>query len=231
MIRRSGDLKSQNRQPPQNSHRLLLLGHRGASKYAPENTPAAFSLALQHGCDGFEFDLRYTRDARSVVCHDALYKRRRIDRRNFLELKLPSAEDVIRNYAGRAYLDIELKAPGDLTPLVQILEKIDRESFVFSSFLPGLLVELNNRHPEMPLGLICENFRQLRRWTSLPIKGVMLHRRLASRDLTEELHNADKQVFVWTVNRERQMKEFVELGIDGLISDDTRLLVRTLRPQ
>ncbi len=39
----------------------LLLGHRGAKSYAPENTIEAFELALQHGCDGFEFDVRLTR--------------------------------------------------------------------------------------------------------------------------------------------------------------------------
>jgi glycerophosphoryl diester phosphodiesterase len=146
------------------SPRPLLLGHRGASRYAPENTPAAFDLALQHGCDGFEFDLRYTADSRCVVCHDPLYKRRRIDRRTFLELNLPSAEDVIRNYAGQAYLDIELKVPGEATSIMEALRHVDRARFVISSFLPDVLVGVNGRHPKLPLGLICENFRQLRRW-------------------------------------------------------------------
>ena len=50
----------------------LLLGHRGAcaSKSVPENTPASFDLALTHGCDGFEFDVRLTADKQAVVCHD-----------------------------------------------------------------------------------------------------------------------------------------------------------------
>ena len=232
MIGRSGDLKRHN--PPIQSGKLprpLLLGHRGASRYAPENTLQAFALALQHGCDGFEFDLRYTSDAQCVVCHNALYKRRRIDRRTFHELKLLSGEEVIRNYVGKAYLDIELKVPpGEATPMIRILARAERGSFVISSFLPEALERVHDRHPEMPLGLICENFRQLRRWPSLPIATVMLHRRLASRDVVEELREAGKQVFVWTVNRERQMKQFAELGVDGLISDDTYLLARTLRP-
>ena len=207
--------------------RPLLLGHRGASKYAPENTSAAFDLALQHGCDGFEFDLRYTRDARSVVCHDPLYRRRRIDRRTFLELKLPSAEDVIRDFVGRAYLDMELKVAGDATHVMHALRTARNGSFVISSFLPDVLGAVHAEFPEMPLGLICENFRQLRRWPTLPLRAVMLYRRLASRDVIDELRAAGKQVFVWTVNRERQMRQFAELGVDGLISDDTRLLART----
>ncbi len=52
------------------STELLLLGHRGARKYAPENTFAAFDLALTHGADGFEFDVRRTRDGANVIGHD-----------------------------------------------------------------------------------------------------------------------------------------------------------------
>jgi glycerophosphoryl diester phosphodiesterase len=93
--------------------RPLLLGHRGAPKYAPENSVAAFDLALRHGCDGFEFDVRYTRDGRCVICHDAHHRNRPIDACLSDELDLPSAEDVIRSYGTRAYLDIELKVSGD----------------------------------------------------------------------------------------------------------------------
>lgn len=207
--------------------RPLLLGHRGASKYAPENTLAAFDLALQHGCDGFEFDVRYTRDARSVVCHDALYKRKRIDRRTFSDLKLPAGEDVISKYAGRAFLDIELKVPGDAAPIIDLLRRFDRSRFVVSSFLPDVLTAVVGQDAAIPLGLICENFRQLRRWPSLPIGALMLHRELASRNVVEELHGAGKKVFVWTVNREQEMKEFAELGVEGLISDETRRLTET----
>ena len=53
----------------------LLLGHRGAKSYAPENTIEAFELALQHGCDGFEFDVRFTADAQAVICHDPKFNR------------------------------------------------------------------------------------------------------------------------------------------------------------
>lgn len=165
-----------------------------------------------------------------MVCHDALYNRRRIDRRTFLELQLPAGEDVIRTYASRAYLDIELKVAGEVAPVAEALRKADPGRFIVSSFLPKVLTIVNEQHRQLPLALICENFRQLRRWPSLPIGAVMLHRKLATRDLIDELHGAGKRVFVWTVNRERQMKEFAERGVDGIISDDTRLLAQTLNP-
>ncbi len=53
----------------------LIIGHRGASAVAPENTLAAFSRALEDGADGIEFDVRLSRDRVPVVIHDASLKR------------------------------------------------------------------------------------------------------------------------------------------------------------
>jgi glycerophosphoryl diester phosphodiesterase len=184
-------------------------------------------LALQHGCDGFEFDVRYTKDARCVICHDALHNRRRIDRRIFAELNLPEADTVVRSYAGRAYLDIELKVAGQANSLLSALRGISRERFAISSFLPQVIEAVADTSPQVPLGLICENLRQFHRWEKMPVSSLMIHRRLASRDVIDELHAAGKNVFVWTVNREREMRELAEREVDGLISDDTRLLAKT----
>lgn len=57
------------------STRPLILGHRGASALAPENTLAAFSRAISDGADGIEFDVRLSRDGVAVVIHDASLKR------------------------------------------------------------------------------------------------------------------------------------------------------------
>jgi glycerophosphoryl diester phosphodiesterase len=53
----------------------LIIGHRGASVVAPENTLAAFSPALEDGANGIEFDVRLSRDHVPVVVHDASLKR------------------------------------------------------------------------------------------------------------------------------------------------------------
>jgi len=52
------------------SGRPLIIAHRGASAYAPENTFAAFSEAISCGADGVEFDVRLARDGVPVVFHD-----------------------------------------------------------------------------------------------------------------------------------------------------------------
>ena len=53
----------------------LIIGHRGASAIAPENTLAAFKRAIQDGADGIEFDVRLSQDGVPVVIHDATLAR------------------------------------------------------------------------------------------------------------------------------------------------------------
>jgi glycerophosphoryl diester phosphodiesterase len=53
----------------------LIIGHRGASAHAPENTLASFDLAFEGGTDGIEFDVRLARDGVPVVIHDASLRR------------------------------------------------------------------------------------------------------------------------------------------------------------
>lgn len=53
----------------------LIIGHRGASLLAPENTLAAFALAMESGADGIELDVRLSRDGVPVIIHDATLER------------------------------------------------------------------------------------------------------------------------------------------------------------
>ena len=65
---RSGDMS---RSGHISDSRPLIIGHRGASATAPENTLAAFDQAFKDGADGIELDVRLARDGVPVVIHDA----------------------------------------------------------------------------------------------------------------------------------------------------------------
>lgn len=56
--------------PPRADGRMLVLGHRGASAHAPENTHAAFRLAMEQGADGVELDAWRCGTGELVVAHD-----------------------------------------------------------------------------------------------------------------------------------------------------------------
>jgi glycerophosphoryl diester phosphodiesterase len=72
----------------------LILGHRGASTLAPENTLAAFSRAISDGADGIEFDVRLSRDGVPVVIHDASLKRTGLIDRRVSELSAAQLSEV-----------------------------------------------------------------------------------------------------------------------------------------
>ena len=212
---------------------MLLLGHRGSrcDRSVRENTFGAFDLALEHGCDGFEFDVRLSSDRVPVVCHDAKFRGLSISRTLASRLQeLPTLEAVLQRYGSRAFLDIELKVSGIERHLLRLLSTHPpKKGFVVSSFLPRVLLELRSLDTAVPLALICENTRQLQRWRDLPIEIVIAHQSLVTRSLSRDVHKAGKCLWAWTVNRASTMARLAEWGVDGIISDRTNVLSQVYR--
>jgi glycerophosphoryl diester phosphodiesterase len=207
----------------------LLLGHRGAraSRNIPENTLASFELCLQHGCDGFEFDVRLSADAQAVICHDAIYGGMSIAAATAESLALPALEEVLRQFAERAFLDIELKVAGlERQTISALLAHPPRKGYVVSSFLPGVLASVRDVDPTIPLGFLCDSRDQLRDWSETPAEWVIPHFKLADEELISSVHAAGKKIMVWTVNRAARMRELAAWGVDAIISDQTELMVR-----
>jgi glycerophosphoryl diester phosphodiesterase len=221
------------------SKRPLLLGHRGAraTRSVPENTIASFDLCKEHGCDGFEFDVRRSADGAAVICHDPVWRASErghegveVAGATVAEMDgIPQLEEVLSRFARSAYLDIELKIEGLEGAVVEAIRRHPPEhGFVVSSFKPGALMRVRHVDAEIPLGLICDTRAQLAIWDTLPVSVVIPHFKLVTRELVLALQAAGKQVMVWTVNEPAKMRELAEWGVDGLISDETELLVKTL---
>jgi glycerophosphoryl diester phosphodiesterase len=210
----------------------LLLGHRGARafRHIPENTLASFELCLEQGCDGFEFDVRLSGDGQAVICHDASTGGVEIARADLKRLALPTLEDVLRQFASLAFLDIEFKVGGlEAQTLAELRKHPPQEGFVVSSFLPEVLVTMQQLDPAISLGFLCETGAQLRGWRETAAEWVIPRFDLADRELIELVHSAGKKIMVWTVNRAERMREFAEWGVDAIISDETERLVEIVR--
>jgi glycerophosphoryl diester phosphodiesterase len=212
--------------------RPLLLGHRGSRKTPsiPENSFGAFDLSLEHGCDGFEFDLRLTKDDCPIVCHDARFHGKVISRTCCAQLPVfPRLDEVLQRYAGRGFLDLELKVPGMESRVLSALrDRVPERNFVVSSFLPDVVLNLKARSATVPVGIICERPSQLVHWRKLPVDYVIVHKGLVTRKLVQSVHEAGRRILVWTVNDKATMLRLAGWGVDGIISDNTRLLVETL---
>jgi glycerophosphoryl diester phosphodiesterase len=220
--------------------KLLLLCHRGARLYAPENTIPAFDLSLDHGVDGFEFDVRCTRNKQSIICHDRKFNRIAVRTRTLEQIHAkcsvngnpPCLEDVLERYSRKAFLNIEVKVRGMEQVVLEAVRRFPpQRGYFISSFLPSVVRKLHALDSSLVLGAISKSYWHLRRWKTLPVSYVVPHHGLLTQKLVDELHAAGKTVITWTVNDPRKMLSAAEMGVDGIISDDTKLLVKTLASQ
>ena len=210
--------------------RTLLLGHRGAraSRHIPENTLASFELSLQHGCDGFEFDVRRSADGGAVICHDPVVAGVEIGSTPAKALALPTLELALGQFSGRAFLDVELKVAGLERQLVAALSKHPpQKGYVVSSFLVEALSAVHAVDATIPLGFLWDE-ANTHPPMGLPIAWLIPRIDSVDRKLVEQAHAAGKKIMVWMVNRADEMQRMSEWGVDAIISDDTDLLVRTL---
>ncbi|MBN2499873.1 MAG: hypothetical protein JXB38_03840 [Anaerolineales bacterium] len=161
--------------------RPAILAHRGASAYAPENTLAAFKLALEQSADGFELDATLTGDGHVVVLHDddvdrttdgsgavaemMLDEVRQLDAGSWFsdEFKgegVPTLAEVFGAVGNVTIINVELKnyaslwddLPNKTVELVRAYGLTDR--VFFSSFNPIALIKAQRAAPEIPVGLL-----------------------------------------------------------------------------
>jgi len=209
----------------------LRLGHRGAraARKIPENTLASFELCLQHGCDGFEFDVQLSADGEAVICHDATTGGLEIAGATAEKLALPTLHDVLRSFHARAFLDIELKVAGLEHATLEALHRYSPcRGYVVSSFLPEVIRKMYELDPAVPLGFLCEGRARLRTWREVPGEWVIPRLDLVDGEMIEMMHEAGKKVMVWTVNQPEAMRKCAAWEVDAIISDETEVLVRTL---
>jgi glycerophosphoryl diester phosphodiesterase len=216
--------------------RTLRVAHRGDWRIAPENTVAALVAALRvPGCDGVEFDVRASRDDRSVLQHDETLLRvharnerpRDLTVHELREAGVSTLEDVLQAVGGDAFLDIEVK-DGPATDLVPLIERARGPALtnaVISSFWPAVLDAVRGPRPEWP------------RWLNAPFLNaatVQLARDLGCRGISVEWHAIDGpslalareaglEVAAWTVTRRATFDRLARLGVGAVCVEGSAL--------
>jgi glycerophosphoryl diester phosphodiesterase len=139
----------------------LILGHRGASAVAPENTLAAFSRALAAGADGIEFDVRLSRDGVPVVIHDASLKRTGMVDRLVSELSGDELQEIdVGSWFSKRGQNASESFRGEKLPtLAQVLK-------LFSGNSGLLYVEMKSDSPDVGLALAAEVVKLVREFRS-----------------------------------------------------------------
>lgn len=195
-----------------------IFAHRGASCYAPENTLAAFKLALQQGADGIELDAKLTSDGQVVVIHDQTVDRttphhgrvrdyrlndlRKMDAGSHFDIAfkgepIPSLDEVFRAVGQLTFINVELtNYASPLDDLPQKVAELVRQyrlsqRVLFSSFNPIALIRIRRLIPEAPIGLLAFPGR----------RGALARSRLGKLLAYQSLHPEAGDVSPALVNR------------------------------
>lgn len=212
--------------PPKNKstglgglNRPTIFAHRGSSAHAPENTLAAFELAIEHWADGIELDVKLSADGHVMVMHDYTVDRTTdgtgwVNTLTLNELKqldagskhppqykrqsVPTLEEVFEAVGGKIFINVELTnytSPSDDLPdrAVALVEKFGlKDKVMFSSFNIMALMRARHLLPTIPLGYLTHAGEALLVLHSKMIRfGPLVALNPASFDVTPELlHNA-----------------------------------------
>lgn len=227
----------------------LIIGHRGASGYAPENTLASFEEALKLKADMIELDIQLTADGQWIVMHDRTLKRTCGLARRVLSTPLSVIQTLDAgswfspSFAGervmtlnqllcwgrnRMNLNIEIKGKiikGGKT-IEALLEMISDHKMtkyvILSSFNWKTLRKIRQLCKTIPIGILVNREPQLlymREAFDLNAFSIHLPIKKIKKEVVEKAHARKIKVWVYTVNRAEEMTKYFQMGIDGIFTN------------
>jgi glycerophosphoryl diester phosphodiesterase len=225
------------------SARPARIGHRGAPREYPENTLPSFTRALELGADGVELDVHATRDGVVVVHHDpvpraatphpAMAGRAIADLthdqlRTFIVgpgIGIPTLAEVLSLVGGAAIVYVELKGAGIERQVVDVIRASTARCAVHSfdhaaiartrTLAPGLRRGLLfSRRPRDPAAAM-DAAGASDAWPEWP---------LIDREFVASVRRVGGAVIAWTVNDPAAARRLAAMGVDGICTDDLRLI-------
>jgi len=219
--------------------RFERIGHRGTPRERVENTLTGFLLALERGADAIELDVHVTSDGVVVVHHDHVVSGHVIASSYWPDLSgldlgggfhVPRLADVLDAIGEKATTYIELKGLHIERAVIGIATKHGHR-FALHSFDPDAIERVRQLSPEIARGILLDRdtphpAEEVRRLVArLRPRDVWPHWSLVDDSVIEVARELEVRVIPWTVNSAETARELVSLGVDGICTDDVRLLV------
>jgi glycerophosphoryl diester phosphodiesterase len=235
-------------QPRRPGEGPLVIGHRGASACATENTVAAFHRARTDGADGVELDVLLSATGEVMVFHDDDLARLggRPERvgdlpyRTLREVRLPGGETIptleeaLEACGPELLVNVELKANhlgvGPIAALVEAVAEVvartqSAERVLVSSFNPWAVATWMRRAPAVRAALLFERESMLplrRAWLAPVLRPFALHPEvvLCTPERVAGWKRRGYMVNVWTVDEAAALAACRRMGIDGVVTND-----------
>lgn len=237
--------------------KIEVIAHRGYSSEFPENTMAAFKGACELGVDYIELDVQLSKDGVPVLFHDTDMKRLTgqkglISDYTYEELwafdvgswfhsgfageRIPTLQmalEYIATQECKVYLELKDcgPVPGFEDSVVEVVQSTGmQDRVVYASFNYEYLKKIKE---------LDNNSKILYNTTSdkktivqeYPAEFYGLYFEAATADLIEAIHAEGKMAFAWTVTTPEEMTNLIEMGIDGIVTNDPGRAKVVIRPE
>ncbi len=221
----------------------ITFAHRGASADAPENTVAAFRLALELGARGLESDARLSSDGQAVLVHGSIarqgWRRKRVaatPAEELAGLDVPRLADLYAELGADYELSLDVYDPAAGTALLDaaVAAGATDRLWLCSSKL-ALLGSLGALAPDAHLvhsirrravGVPLE--RHAARLAEAGVEVVNMHRSDWTAGLVGLFHRFGVKAFAWDVQEVRHLRDVMTMGVDAVYSDHVARMVATV---
>ncbi|MCA9005943.1 MAG: hypothetical protein KDA70_11795, partial [Planctomycetaceae bacterium] len=229
-----------------------IMAHRGASKAAPENSLAAFQQAIDDKADWIELDVQETSDGKVVVVHDSDFMKLAgnplkvwdaafddltdVDigssfDPSFSDERVPTLAEVLQLCKDKVGVIIELKYYGHDQQLEQRVADIVEDAgmadqIMVMSLKPEGIAKMKALRPEWKCGLLLSV--HVGNLKNIPADFLAVNAKFATRNFVNRAHQADKPVYVWTVDDPAMMSQMMNRGVDGILTNVPALAKQVL---
>ena len=229
--------------------KVTITAHRGDCSGAPENTLAAFELAIENGADIIELDVRQTKDGEIVVMHDENLKRvcgvnKKVGKLTYEELqkyspgkkyrgpneelyreeKIPTLQEVIDLVGDRAKLNIELKpAKTDKNLSQRVAEIIAENDYYDNCFVASLtygsIRRIKLSDPKVKTVYVMAV--AMGDFYDLEYAdGFSIKYRYINNEIIKQAHKRGKDVYAWTVDDKQILESMMLMNVDSIITNN-----------
>ncbi len=242
--------------PYYQNDKVVVLAHRGLTPPA-ENTIEAFQNALDAGADYLETDIRATADGAAVLTHDKDLKRVFGDPRKVKDITLAELRALTPIAGGtpatlaevllkfpNAKFNLDIKAQSAINPTVAAIEEHSAHNRVLvSSFsnrrrLNALKMFSKPVATSASATVIIRAFvwqffgvpldHVLQGIGAVQVPTKMYGLKFKDSDFIKSVKETNTQIHFWTINTEEEIIELVELGANGIVTDDAAMAIKVV---
>lgn len=234
----------------------IIIGHRGTTDLAPENTFPAFEIALQAGADGVEFDVQRTIDGELIIFHDEQAARtsdgegflpemtfeqvRSLDvgcwfDKRFAGTRVPTLAELFDWMQGNDLLMfLELKEPFRYPGIEQQIVDLIRQNNLVDrvqvrSFYHVHLHNVNQIAPEIAISELWLNYVPTRDEITYPTMNLKFD--MYSEAIIKQFHEWGCSVTAWVVDDIDVARQLAQWGIDGITTNNPVEMLKLFDPE